>query len=125
MLLDIPILQCLFVAYIIGPFFSAYTCVLQGVMLSADNIPGNLDGDNVRTICSNVTDPEYTKEEMKATKSKTSTVDGEKASKERFVLARLIIGSLLEVPDDLLAFAWKASYCSGRYDFRLFFRFCN
>lgn len=64
--------------------------VAKGVMLSADNIPGNLDGDNVRTICSNVTDPEYTKEEMKATKSKTSTVDGEKASKERHVQNGLI-----------------------------------
>ncbi|XP_055823912.1 uncharacterized protein LOC129892370 [Solanum dulcamara] len=64
--------------------------VAKGVMLSADSIPVHLDGDNVGTICSNITNPEYTKKEMKATKSKVSIVDGEKASKERHVRNGLI-----------------------------------
>ncbi|XP_004244126.1 uncharacterized protein [Solanum lycopersicum] len=64
--------------------------VAKGVMLSADCIQGHLDGDNARTVCSNITYPEYTKKEMKATKSKVSTVDGEKASKERYVRNGLI-----------------------------------
>lgn len=107
MLLDIPICKSICLLYG-GPFLTADTCALQGVVLSADSIQGHLDGDNARTVCSNITYPEYTKKEMKATKSKVSTVDGEKASKERFVLARLTIDSLLEVPHDLLAFAWKS-----------------
>ncbi|KAK6785590.1 hypothetical protein RDI58_019045 [Solanum bulbocastanum] len=64
--------------------------VAKGVMLSADSIQGHLDGDNARTVCSNITYPEYTKKEMKAPKSKVSTVDGEKASKERHVRNGLI-----------------------------------
>lgn len=64
--------------------------VAKGVMLSADSIPGHLDGDNVRTICSNITDPECTKKEMKAAKSRVSIMDGEKASKERLAQNGLI-----------------------------------
>lgn len=59
--------------------------VAKGVMLSPDSIPGHFDGDNIGTTCSNITFPEYNKKEMKATKSKVFTVDGEKASKERHV----------------------------------------
>ncbi|KAK4355251.1 hypothetical protein RND71_024222 [Anisodus tanguticus] len=64
--------------------------VAKGVMLSADSISGHFDGDNVGTACSNITYPVYTKKEVKATKSKVSTVDGEKASKERHVRDGLI-----------------------------------
>ncbi|MCD7470291.1 hypothetical protein HAX54_010025 [Datura stramonium] len=64
--------------------------VAKGIMLSADSIPGHVDGDNIGTVCSNITYPEYNKKEMKATKSKVSTVDGDKASKERHVRDGLI-----------------------------------
>ncbi|KAK4341849.1 hypothetical protein RND71_037665 [Anisodus tanguticus] len=64
--------------------------VAKGVILSADSIAGHFNGDNVGTACSNITYPEYTKEEVKATKLKVSTVDGEKASKERHVRDGLI-----------------------------------
>lgn len=64
--------------------------VAKGIMLSADSSPGQVDGDNIGTVCSNITYPEYNKKEMKATKSKVSTVDGDKASKERHVRDGLI-----------------------------------
>lgn len=89
-------------------FFCTYTCGWQGVTLSADSIPGHFDGDSLGTISSNITCPEYPKKEIRATKSNESTVDAKKASKERFVLPRLVIDSLLEMPRDLLAFAWKS-----------------
>ncbi|CAN4102718.1 unnamed protein product [Withania somnifera] len=64
--------------------------VAKGVMLFADSIPGHFDGDNIGTACSNITYPEYNKKEMKATKSKVSTANGEKASKGRHVRDGLI-----------------------------------
>ncbi|XP_060186895.1 uncharacterized protein LOC132616490 [Lycium barbarum] len=64
--------------------------VAKGVMLSADTMPGHFDGDNIGSVCSNITNLEYTKKEMTATKSKVSTADGEKATKERHVRDGLI-----------------------------------
>ncbi|PHU13043.1 hypothetical protein BC332_19973 [Capsicum chinense] len=64
--------------------------VAKGVVVSADNIPGHFNGDNIGTVCSNITYPECKTKDMKATKSKLSTMDGDKASKERYARDGLI-----------------------------------